>query len=220
MVSSEKYPKTQIRILQQNRMVNMMHVKRIDQKPACMYSLASQESHLVILPYHIIELWGNIHHAELQTLAVKIWAFINLSFPFPLRFWLLPDVGGGGGLLKCPSSVHVCVIPSIRDLVSATRPTCTSFIGFTWNFVDFLPIIGRCACGFGILIWLFSTELSPMVTYFIHPWSCLCNSYIFQWIQLKLCRLPFYDMRMCTWFPIFIELFLTELFPMLTYYTL
>ena len=115
---------------------------------------------------------------------------------------------GRGGLKKWPSSVRVCVILSVRpsfrprDLVSATPPT--SFIGFTWNFVGFLPMIWRCACGFRILIRLFLTELSPMLTKLCKTWSCLhSSSYIFHWIHLKYCRLSSYDMKMCMWFRIF-----------------
>ena len=54
-------------------------------------------------------------------------------------------------------SVRPSVRPAVRprDLVSGTPPT--SFIGFTLNFVDFLPMI----CRFRILIRLFLTELSP-----------------------------------------------------------
>ena len=40
--------------------------------------------------------------------------------------------------------------------------TPTSFIG---NFVEFLLMIQRCACGFRILIWRFLLELLTMLTY-------------------------------------------------------
>ena len=58
--------------------------------------------------------------------------------------------------------VHADLNFANHDLVSTTPPT--SFIGFIWNFLDFLPMIWRCAYGFRILIQLFLVELSPMLT--------------------------------------------------------
>ena len=57
---------------------------------------------------------------------------------------------------------HADINFASHDLVSLTPST--SFIGFIWNFVDFLPMIWRCACDFRILIPLFLTEFSPMLT--------------------------------------------------------
>ena len=50
-----------------------------------------------------------------------------------------------------------------HDPVYATPST--SFIGFIQNYVDFRPMIWRCAFGLGVLIELFLTELLPMLTY-------------------------------------------------------
>ena len=113
------------------------------------------------------------------------------------------------------------ILPSIftsvraRDLVSATPPT--SFIGFTWNFVDFLSMIWRCACGFRIWFNYFWRSYRPCWLKLCQPRSCLCNlSYIFHWIHLKFCRLLSMIWRCACVFRILVWLFLKELSPMLT----
>ena len=57
--------------------------------------------------------------------------------------------------------IHTKLNFANHDLVSATAST--SFIGFILNDVDFLPMTRRCACGLGVLIDLFLTELLPML---------------------------------------------------------
>ena len=78
-----------------------------------------------------------------------------------------------------------------HNLVSTTPST--SFIWCIWNYVDFFPMIWRCACGLGFLIELFLTELLPMLTYtLLSERSCLRNSfYIVHRIHLKFCGIIF-----------------------------
>ena len=89
-----------------------------------------------------------------------------------------------------------CVHPSFRNLVPATPPTSSA--GVIWNFVDRF-----------LMIWY---EDVHVVVYFClgHFWwsygpcwlrPCPRNScHIFDWIDLKLCRMFHHDLKMCMWF--------------------
>ena len=117
--------------------------------------------------------------------------------------------------LCVPFSIRPSVYPSVqpRDFVSATPPT--SFIGFSWNFVDFLPMIWRCACSFRIWFNYFWWSYRQCWLKLCQPWSCLRNSYIFHRIHLKLCRTLHMIWRFACGLGFLIELFLMESLPML-----
>ena len=95
-------------------------------------------------------------------------------------------------------------------LVGATP--LTVFHQLFWNIGDVFSIEWRCACGFGVILWLFfSLFLLCELSLFFFTWNAIkvyrqwvpCgrnSSHSFPSIVLKLCRCFWHGMKMCMCF--------------------
>ena len=118
--------------------------------------------------------------------GILLWLFFSLFLLCELSLFFLHEV-----LSKCIDSGY---------LVGATP--LTVFHRLLWNFADVFCMKWRCACCFGIILWLFFLTLSLFFFFFYMKWvPCGCNSsYSFALIVLKLCRCFLHGMKMCMWF--------------------
>ena len=166
--------------------------------------------------FSLLFLIGSFWYFHVTRTCIKSWMTLNfLKWDLTLAHWTqVSDCCPLGYLFCCVNLVFFqyamlskCI--DSRYLVGATP--LTVFHQLFWNIADVFSMEWRCACGFGIILWLFFSlfllcELNSLLLWNAIkvykqwvPWGPN-SSYSFPSIVLKLCRCFRHGMKMCMWF--------------------
>ena len=150
----------------------------------------------------------------------------NSSYSFPPLFWNSADAFCIGWGCACGLGIILWLFflsfsalwtwyfftwnatKVYRQWVPSGRNSSYSFPPLFWNSADAFCIGWRCACGLGIILWLFFLSFSALWTWYFFTWNAIkvyrqwvpcgrSSSYSFPLIILKVCRCFLHGMKMC-----------------------